>query len=52
MSDDILKKNEYSYECIVVEQIIYNKLTVWAIKEDNILMLCPEYVHFNKKNNK
>ena len=40
--------DELSYECSVVESVIYNKLNVWCVTEDNILMLCPEYVHFNR----
>ena len=27
---------------------MYGKLKVWATNEDDILLLCPEYVQFNK----
>ena len=40
--------DEYSHEFKVVQMNIYNKLKVWAIKQENVLMICPEYVHFNK----
>ena len=38
---------EDSYEFDVIRNHIYNKLQVWAINEEDILRLCPEYVHFN-----
>jgi hypothetical protein len=40
---------EYDYEFEVVRRHIYNKLQVWAITEDDILRLCPEYLHMNRK---
>jgi hypothetical protein len=37
------------YEFEVIRIHIYNKLRVWAITEDDILRLCPEYLHMNRK---
>ena len=39
---------ENSYEFDVIINHIYTKLQVWAISEDEILRLCPEYIHINK----
>jgi hypothetical protein len=39
---------EYDYEYEVIRRHIYNKLQVWAISEDDILRLCPEYLHMNR----
>jgi hypothetical protein len=40
---------EMDYEFDVIRNHIYNKLQVWAINENDILRLCPEYLHMNKK---
>jgi hypothetical protein len=39
---------EINYEFDVIRNHIYNKLQVWAITEDDILRLCPEYLHMNR----
>jgi hypothetical protein len=40
-------EDEYEFE--VIRKHIYNKLQVWAITEDDILRLCPEYLHMNRR---
>jgi hypothetical protein len=40
---------EACYEFEVIRIHIYNKLRVGAITEDDILRLCPEYLHMNRK---
>ena len=46
--DNTTEEDEYSHEYNVFRNCIYYKLKVWAICEEDILMLCPEYAHFNK----
>jgi hypothetical protein len=40
---------EVESEFEVLRKHIYNKLQVWVISEDDILRLCPEYLHMNRK---
>jgi hypothetical protein len=40
---------EVEYEFEVIRKHIYNKLQVWAISHFDILKLCPEYLHMNRK---
>ena len=46
--DNTTEEDEYEPEYNVIRNGVYFKLKVWAVSEDEILMLCPEYVQFNK----
>ena len=46
--DNTTEEDEYSHGYTVIRNCIYVKLNVWAVSEEDILMLCPEYVHLNK----
>ena len=41
--------DELKYEEKVIESVVYNKLNVWCLIRENLLLLCPEYVHFNRE---
>ena len=49
IKNDTSKDLEDSYEYDVISRHIYNKLKVCMISEADVLRLCPEYVHVNKK---
>ena len=46
--DNTTEEDEYEPDYNVIRNGSYFKLNVWAVSEDEILMLCPEYVQFNK----
>ena len=48
IKDNTTEEEEFSYEFDVIRNHIYNKLQVCAISEEDILRLCPEYLHFNE----
>ena len=48
IKDNTTEEEEFSYELDVIRNHIYNKLQVWAINEDDVLRICPEYFHFNE----
>ena len=48
IKDNTTEEEEFSYEFDVIRNHVYNKLQVCAISEEDILRLCPEYLHFNE----
>ena len=41
--------DENKFELSVVENVIFHKFKVWCLSKETVLLLCPEYLHFNSK---